>query len=103
MGQYRTIAAGRTAPSGQIRRPLVLLQLLGEHDDDAAGAADVRDLVNVLIGRHAAKRTAAVPGSRALSMSSTEKATRCMPISLGLVGFDSIDLGWMYSKSSRRP
>src|ERR1700753_4021867 len=36
-------------------------------------------------------------------MSSTEKATRCMPISLGIVGFDSISLGWMYSKSSRRP
>ncbi len=36
-------------------------------------------------------------------MSSTEKATRCMPISLGRVGVVSIALGWMYSKSSRRP
>src|SRR5512132_1989800 len=36
-------------------------------------------------------------------MSSTEKATRCMPISLGRVGSVSIGSGWMYSKSSRRP
>src|SRR4051794_14595889 len=36
-------------------------------------------------------------------MSSTEKATRCMPISLGRVGSLSIASGWMYSKSSRRP
>ena len=36
-------------------------------------------------------------------MSSTEKATRCMPISLGRVGSVSIASGWMYSKSSRRP
>src|SRR5690242_11720089 len=36
-------------------------------------------------------------------MLSTEKATRCMPISLGRVGFVSIASGWMYSKSSRRP
>src|SRR6478735_1121864 len=41
--------------------------------------------------------------ARASSMSSTEKATRCMPISLGRVGFVSIASGWMYSKSSRRP
>src|SRR3954470_8348364 len=41
--------------------------------------------------------------SRAASMSSTEKATRCMPISLGRVGSVSIAPGWMYSKSSRRP
>jgi hypothetical protein len=32
-----------------------------------------------------------------------EKATWCMPISLGRVGFVSIASGWMYSKSSRRP
>lgn len=36
-------------------------------------------------------------------MSSTEKATRCMPISLGSVGSVSIASGWMYSKSSRQP
>src|SRR5688572_149756 len=36
-------------------------------------------------------------------MSSTEKATRCMPISLGRVGSVSIASGGMYSKSSRRP
>ncbi len=36
-------------------------------------------------------------------MSSTEKATRCMPISFGSVGSVSIASGWMYSNSSRRP
>src|SRR4029453_1201209 len=36
-----------------------LLQLLGKHDDDAAGAADVGELVHVPIGRHAAQRVAA--------------------------------------------
>lgn len=36
-------------------------------------------------------------------MSSTEKATRCMPISLGRVRSVSIASGWMYSKSSMRP
>src|SRR3954468_16705213 len=36
-------------------------------------------------------------------MSSTENATRCIPISLGWVGFVSIASGWMYSKSSRQP
>src|SRR3954447_10898753 len=36
-------------------------------------------------------------------MSSTEKATRCIPISLGRVGSVSIASGWRYSKSSRRP
>src|SRR4051794_28253389 len=41
--------------------------------------------------------------SRDSSMSSTEKATRCMPISLGRVGCVSIASGWTYSKSSRRP
>src|SRR3954453_12233943 len=41
--------------------------------------------------------------ARASSMSSTEKATRCMPIWLGRVGSVSIASGWMYSKSSRRP
>ncbi len=38
-----------------------LLQFLGEHHDDAAGAADVGELVDVLVGRHAAQRMAAVP------------------------------------------
>ena len=33
----------------------------GKHDEDAAGAADVGELVHVLIGRHAAQRVAAVP------------------------------------------
>src|SRR5690554_3323042 len=36
-------------------------------------------------------------------MSSTENATRCMPISLGMVGCVSIASGWMYSKSSSWP
>src|SRR3954447_8473249 len=38
-----------------------LLQVLGEHEDDAAGAADIGELVRVLVGRHAAQRVAAVP------------------------------------------
>src|SRR3954451_8831515 len=41
--------------------------------------------------------------SSALSMSATENATRCMPISLGRVGLVSIASGRMYSKSSSRP
>src|SRR5512145_2630168 len=40
----------------------VLLQLLGEHHEDAAGAADIGELVDVPVGRHAAQRVAAVPG-----------------------------------------
>jgi hypothetical protein len=36
------------------------LQLLGEHHDDAAGTADVRELVDVLIGGHTAERSASV-------------------------------------------
>src|ERR1700761_8108788 len=53
---------GCSGPAPRNRsRPSVLRQLLGEHDDDAAGAADIRELVNVLVGRHAAKRTAAMP------------------------------------------
>ncbi|RAJ68737.1 helix-turn-helix protein [Streptomyces sp. Amel2xB2] len=42
-------------------QPSVLLQFLGEHHKDAAGTADVRELVDVLIIRDAAKRTASVP------------------------------------------
>src|SRR5215216_5874047 len=38
-----------------------LLQLLGEHHDDAVGAADIGELVHVPVGRHAAQRVAAVP------------------------------------------
>src|SRR5687768_10702820 len=37
-----------------------LLQLFGKHEDDAAGAADVGELVRVPIGRDAAQRMAAV-------------------------------------------
>lgn len=33
-------------------------------------------------------------------MSSTENATRCIPISFGSVGSVSIASGWMYSNSS---
>jgi hypothetical protein len=32
----------------------VFLQFLGEHHDDAAGTADVREFVDVLVGRHPA-------------------------------------------------
>src|SRR4029077_7967781 len=38
-----------------------LLELLGKHDEDAAGAADIGELVHVLVGRHAAHRMAVVP------------------------------------------
>src|SRR5512138_1831055 len=38
-----------------------LVQLLGEHHDDAAGAAYVGELVDVLVGGHAAQRVATVP------------------------------------------
>lgn len=41
--------------------------------------------------------------ANASSRSSTEKATRCIPISFGRVGAVSIAAGWMYSNSSRRP
>ena len=40
--------------------PSVLLQFLGEHHEDAAGTADVRELVDVFVVRHAAQRPAAV-------------------------------------------
>src|SRR3954453_11475938 len=39
----------------------VLVQLLGEHHQDAAGATDIGELVDVSIGGHAAQRMAAVP------------------------------------------
>src|SRR5919107_3083140 len=42
-------------------RPSVFLEFLGEHHKDAAGTADISELVDVLIGRHAPKRMAAVP------------------------------------------
>src|SRR4051812_17135809 len=38
-----------------------LLELLGEHDEDPAGAADIRELVHVPVGRNAAQGVAAVP------------------------------------------
>lgn len=31
----------------------VLLQLLGEHDQDSAGSAEIREFVDVTVGRHA--------------------------------------------------
>src|SRR5215211_7428987 len=39
-----------------------LLQFLGEHHEDAAGAAEVGELVDVLVGGDAAKRVTAVSG-----------------------------------------
>src|SRR3954454_22766593 len=39
----------------------VLVQLLGEHHQDAAGAMDIGELVDVSVGGHAAQRMAAVP------------------------------------------
>ena len=61
--EFSTISrTGRLVQREAIRpdRPSVLLQLLGEHHNDAAGTADVRELVDVLIGRHTAQRTASV-------------------------------------------
>ena len=76
-------------------RSVARFQLLGEHHEDAAGAADIGELVDVLVDRHAARprQPCRAAISRASSMSSTEKATRCMPISLGRVGFVSIASG----------
>ena len=39
-----------------------LAQLLGEQHEDAAGAADVGELVDVFVGGYSAKWTASVPG-----------------------------------------
>src|SRR5438270_383404 len=59
----RRSPARRACPWPRARTPLsALLQLLGEHHDDAAGAAYVGELVDVSIGGYAAKRVAAVPG-----------------------------------------
>lgn len=41
----------------------VLRQLLGEHHEDSAGSAEVREFVNIGVGRHAAQRIASVPRS----------------------------------------
>jgi hypothetical protein len=38
----------------------VFLQFLGEHHEDSAGASEVREFVDVLIGRHTAQRMASV-------------------------------------------
>jgi hypothetical protein len=70
----------------------VFRQLLGEHHDDAAGTADVRELVDVLIGRYAAKRMAAVPRGCLEGFVDVvdREGDACMPISLGRVGLVSI-------------
>src|SRR5256885_324530 len=44
------------------RPKLAVVQFLSEHHDDAAWAADISELVDVLVGGHAAQRVAAVPG-----------------------------------------
>jgi hypothetical protein len=51
----------RAASPGGSTRGQLFLQLLGEHDDDAAGAPDIGEPVDVLVGRHAPRRVAAVP------------------------------------------
>src|SRR5882757_4982523 len=56
----RSVRQFSSSVRSPVMRPSVLLQLLGEHHKDAAGTADVRELVDVLIGRHTAKRTASV-------------------------------------------
>src|SRR6478735_9363858 len=54
---------GRSLPDARTRLDCgsALLQVLGEHHDDAAGTADVRELVRVPVRRDSAKRVAAVP------------------------------------------
>jgi hypothetical protein len=51
-------------PTMRIRQTVdsrsAFVQLLGEHHDDAAGAADIGELVDVLVGRHTAQRVAAM-------------------------------------------
>src|SRR5919107_5386063 len=71
-------------------------QLLGEHHDDAAGAADIGELVDVLVGRDAAQRVAAMPRGNLEGLVDVvdREGDAVMPISLGRVGFVSIALGW---------
>jgi IS30 family transposase len=49
VGYGTLVRRGRAAT-----RPSVLLQFLGEHHDDAAGTADVGELVDVLVRCHTA-------------------------------------------------
>ena len=44
-----------------VLRPSARPELLRQHHQDAAGAAEIGQLVDVLVGRDAAKRVAAVP------------------------------------------
>ena len=53
----RDPAAARLAAATDWRSALV--QLLGEHHEDATRAADIGELVDVLVGRHAAQRARA--------------------------------------------
>src|SRR4029079_1799675 len=59
----RPTAGGSSAAllSATVDSRLALVQLLGEHHDDAAGTADIGELVDVLVRRHAPQRVAAVP------------------------------------------
>ena len=86
-------------------QPSAFRELLSEHHDDPAGTADVRESVNAVVVGHAAKRVASMfRGCVETFVDVVDgKATRCMPISFGRVGFEGIAAGWMYSKSSIRP
>src|SRR3954454_22965223 len=57
----RSTARGRLYRRSRTRARSAALHLLGEHHEDAAGAADVGELVHVLVSRHAAQGVAAVP------------------------------------------
>src|SRR4051794_750298 len=57
----RSTARGRLHRRSRTGARSAALHLLGEHHEDAAGAADVGQLVHVLVRRHAAQWVAAVP------------------------------------------
>src|SRR3954454_16638615 len=57
----RSTARGRLHRRSRTGARSAALHLLGEHHEDATGAADVGELVHVLVRRHAAQWVAAVP------------------------------------------
>src|SRR3954466_6692405 len=59
--ELRSTARGRLHRRSRTGARSAALHLLGEHHEDATGAADVGELVHVLVRRHAAQWVAAVP------------------------------------------
>src|SRR3954465_8196678 len=87
----QTVRRGAPPPHGAASTPL---DLLGEHDEDSAGAADVGEPVHVLARRDAAQWVAAVPrGDLEGLVDVVARAGHgCMPISWA---------GWARSRSRR--